>query len=185
MGERLYHSVVETPIGPLHLVSTKIGLAGVGLGEREKLERWLRRTFPEAEKEPARDRHNRFENQIRQYFEGRRRIFDVPLDLRGSDFQKAVWAEVSRIPFGRAASYGEIAHLVGRPRAGRAVGAANGANPVPIVVPCHRVIGADGSLTGYGGGLESKRWLLAHEGVLHAGPVQMGLFRKRSHSAAP
>jgi len=185
MGERLYHSVIQTPIGALHLVSTKTGLVGVEIGERGKLERWLRRTFPETEREPAGDRHNRFETQLRQYFDGRRRVFQIPLDLRGSDFQKSVWFEVSRIPFGRSASYGEIAHLVGRPRASRAVGAANGANPVPIVVPCHRVIGADGSLTGYGGGLENKRWLLAHEGVLRPGPVQMALFRKRSPSAAP
>ena len=83
------------------------------------------------------------------------------------------------IPYGQTASYGEIAQLIVRPRASRAVGAANGANPVPIVVPCHRVIGANGSLTGYGGGLENKSWLLTHEGVNQAGAVQIGLFRKR------
>jgi O-6-methylguanine DNA methyltransferase len=178
MGELLYQSVLQSPIGPLELIFTEIGLAAIELGEG-KLDRWVQRTFPDAVREPAEKRHQRFENQIRQYFDGRRRVFDIPLDLRGSDFQKVVWEQVARIPYGRTASYGEIAHLLGRPRASRAVGAANGANPVPIVVPCHRVIGANGSLTGYGGGLVNKRWLLAHEGVLRAGPVQMGLFRKR------
>ena len=135
------------------------------LGEG-KLERWIQRTFPDAGREPAGKRQQRLENQIRQYFHGRRRVFDISLDLRGRDFHKAVWEQVARIPYGKTASYGEIAHLVGSPRASRAVGAANGANPVPIVVPCHRVIGANGSLTGYGGGLENKRWLLAHEGYV-------------------
>lgn len=92
----------------------------------------------------------------------------MPLAARGTDFQRAVWAELSRIPFGETRSYGEIARRIGKPTSVRAVGAANGANPISLIVPCHRVIGADGSLTGFGGGLEMKRLLLEREGVLLA-----------------
>ncbi len=101
--------------------------------------------------------------QLRAYFAGELREFRLALDLRGSDFQKRVWRELSAIPYGETRSYGEIAAAIGAPRAVRAVGAANGANPVPIVVPCHRVIGAGGKLTGYGGGLPLKRRLLELE----------------------
>jgi methylated-DNA-[protein]-cysteine S-methyltransferase len=103
--------------------------------------------------------------QLAEYFAGRRREFDLPLAPRGTDFQRAVWSELVRVPYGSTISYGELAGRVGRARASRAVGGANNRNPLPIVVPCHRVIGADGSLTGYGGGLDRKRALLALEGV--------------------
>jgi methylated-DNA-[protein]-cysteine S-methyltransferase len=126
--------------------------------------------------EPAFARHREFERQLVEYLAGKRRVFELPLRLEGSDFQKAVWEAVSRIPYGHTASYGEIAHLIGRPKASRAVGAANGMNPIPIVVPCHRVIGKDGSLTGYGGGLALKSRFLALEGILPAPAVQMRLF---------
>jgi methylated-DNA-[protein]-cysteine S-methyltransferase len=89
--------------------------------------------------------------------------FDLPLDMRGTDFQRNVWEALLTIPYGETRSYGEIAKQIGRPDRARAVGAANGSNPVSIIVPCHRVIGSDGSLTGYGGGLPRKRWLLDHE----------------------
>ena len=128
------------------------------------------------EVEPAGARHRDFERQLAEYLEGKRRVFDLPLRLEGSDFQKAVWDAVGRIPYGQTASYGEIAHLVGKPKASRAVGAANHANPIPIVIPCHRVIGSDGSLTGYGGGLALKSRFLALEGILPAPAVQMRLF---------
>jgi methylated-DNA-[protein]-cysteine S-methyltransferase len=103
--------------------------------------------------------------QLAEYFAGRRREFELPLAPRGTDFQRAVWSELVRVPYGSTISYGELAGRVGRARASRAVGGANNRNPLPIVVPCHRVIGADGSLTGYGGGLDRKRALLALEGV--------------------
>jgi O-6-methylguanine DNA methyltransferase len=106
--------------------------------------------------------------QLRSYFDGSLREFRLPLDLRGTDFQKRVWHELESIPFGETRSYSQIAGAIGRPRAVRAVGAANGANPVPIVVPCHRVIGAGGKLVGYGGGLPLKKLLLELEGI-HAG----------------
>jgi methylated-DNA-[protein]-cysteine S-methyltransferase len=126
--------------------------------------------------EPAESRHHDFERQLAEYLEGKRRAFDLPLRLEGTDFQKEVWEAVSHVPYGQTASYGEIALLIGRPKASRAVGAANGANPIPIVIPCHRVIGADGSLTGYGGGLPLKSRFLALEGILEAPAVQMRLF---------
>jgi methylated-DNA-[protein]-cysteine S-methyltransferase len=101
--------------------------------------------------------------QLDQYFAGQRRDFDLPLCPAGTAFQRAVWGELMRIPFAATTSYGDVASRVGRPRAVRAVGAANGRNPIALIVPCHRVIGSDGTLTGYGGGLPIKRWLLAHE----------------------
>jgi methylated-DNA-[protein]-cysteine S-methyltransferase len=104
--------------------------------------------------------------QLSEYFAGTRREFDLPLRMRGTVFQQRVWRELTEIPYGRTWSYGELAKRIDNPSASRAVGLANGSNPISIVVPCHRVIGADGSLTGYGGGLERKRWLLAHEGLL-------------------
>lgn len=101
--------------------------------------------------------------QLDEYFDGTRRVFDLEVEPDGTDFQKAVWTALRRVPYGETISYGELARRVGRPDAARAVGRANGTNPVPIVVPCHRVIGADGSLTGYGGGIEIKKRLLALE----------------------
>ncbi len=101
--------------------------------------------------------------QLAEYFDGERTEFDLPLDLVGTEFQVAAWQALATIPFGETVSYGEQARRLGRPNAFRAVGAANGQNPVPIVLPCHRVVGADGSLTGFGGGLDTKRWLLDHE----------------------
>ncbi|HEX3394961.1 MAG TPA: methylated-DNA--[protein]-cysteine S-methyltransferase [Acidimicrobiales bacterium] len=101
--------------------------------------------------------------QFREYFDGRRRQFDLPVVLHGSPFELTVWAALRDVPYGETVSYGHIARAIGRPTAARAVGAANGRNPVCIVVPCHRVIGANGTLTGYGWGLERKVWLLDHE----------------------
>ena len=103
--------------------------------------------------------------QLRAYFEGRLREFELPLDPLGTDFQKRVWKQLERIPYGETRSYSQVAVAVGAPKAVRAVGAANGSNPLPIVVPCHRVIGANGKLVGYGGGLPLKHRLLALEGI--------------------
>lgn len=101
--------------------------------------------------------------QLAEYFAGERQAFDLPLGPLGTSFQQRVWRALTRIPYGETRSYGELARSIGRPAASRAVGAANGRNPIPIIVPCHRVIGANGDLTGYGGGLPIKRWLLDHE----------------------
>jgi len=110
-----------------------------------------------------RDAFSDVRRQLDQYFAGRRRRFDVAIVEEGTPFQRAVWAALVRIPFGRTSSYGAVAHELGKPSSSRAVGAANGRNPISIIVPCHRVLGADGSLTGYAGGEARKRWLLEHE----------------------
>jgi methylated-DNA-[protein]-cysteine S-methyltransferase len=101
--------------------------------------------------------------QLAEYFKGRRQKFSIPLLLEGTDFQKAVWRQLQKIPFGQTASYGDVARAVGSPKAFRAVGNANNKNPIPLIIPCHRVIGSDGKLVGFGGGIWRKAWLLDHE----------------------
>ena len=103
--------------------------------------------------------------QLIEYFAGQRQVFSVPLDPQGTPFQQSVWGCLAKIPFGSVKSYGEIAKMLDKPKASQAVGGANGRNPITLIVPCHRVIGGDGSLTGYAGGIERKLWLLNHEGV--------------------
>lgn len=103
--------------------------------------------------------------ELAEYFSGCRKVFDLPLDPQGTDFQKAVWQCLSKIPFGESVTYLHIAKMVNKPKGSQAVGGANGRNPISIIVPCHRVIGANGSLTGYAGGIERKLWLLNHEGI--------------------
>jgi len=115
---------------------------------------------------PASALLTRARRQLAEYFARTRTTFDVPLDPAGSAFQRRVWDALRAIPYGTTLSYSELARRLGDPRATRAVGAANARNPIPIIVPCHRVVGASGQLTGFGGGLDRKRWLLEHEGVL-------------------
>ena len=107
--------------------------------------------------------------QLREYFAGTRTDFDLPVSYAGTEFQRAVWNELTQLPFGGVVSYGEIGHATGRATAGRAVGGAVGANPIPIIVPCHRVLASDGRITGYSGGngIPTKIWLLDHEGISH------------------
>jgi methylated-DNA-[protein]-cysteine S-methyltransferase len=147
----MLYSILSTPIGPVMLTGDTHALTGLHLPNRHPATDGLLRD------------DKRFADESRQlaeYFAGTRRSFDVPLRLAGGAFQRRVWDELERIPYGETASYGEIARRLGAPTASRAVGAANGRNPIAIVVPCHRVIGASGSLTGYGGGPECKRALL-------------------------
>lgn len=107
--------------------------------------------------------------QLEEYFAGSRHNFELPLDLQGTEFQVAAWNALAEIPYGRTATYGQQAAMIGRPKAVRAIGGANGRNPVAIVLPCHRIVGADGSLTGFGGGIAVKKWLLDHEqSILHS-----------------
>ncbi|MDW3098096.1 MAG: methylated-DNA--[protein]-cysteine S-methyltransferase [Alphaproteobacteria bacterium] len=115
--------------------------------------------------------------QLDAYFAGDLTEFDLPLTLDGTDFQNQIWRNLATIPYGQTASYGEMAKKAGRPKASRAVGAANGANPLPIVLPCHRVIGSTGALTGFGGGMEAKKFLLKLEGALPDSPAQPSLFQ--------
>jgi methylated-DNA-[protein]-cysteine S-methyltransferase len=143
---------VETPLGPVELREKNGRLTGLNF--REKTAGAKETKSPVLAACAA---------QLTEYFDGKRKIFDLPLDLEGTAFQRDVWKVLGTIPFGRTTSYGEIARKIDRPSAVRAVGAANGANPVSIISPCHRVVGSDGSLTGYGGGFWRKKWLLEHE----------------------
>lgn len=151
------HTVVDSPYGPLTLVATDGVLAGLYMaGQRH---RPPEETFGEPDPGPFRP----VVEQLDAYFAGELRAFDLPMHLAGTPFQRSVWAELTRIPYGETRSYGELAGLLGNSSASRAVGLANGRNPIGIIVPCHRVIGASGSLTGYGGGLDRKQRLLAFE----------------------
>ena len=151
---------LESPIGRLLLTSDGTGLTGLHMEPSRKAQStdgWLN----DANIAPL----SAAVRQLTEYFQGTRREFDLPLRLQGTPFQQRVWRELTEIPFGETWSYGQLAKRIGKPSASRAVGLANGSNPIALIVPCHRVIGADGTLTGYGGGLERKRWLLAHEGL--------------------
>ena len=148
---------IETPIGALTVVASAQGVREVRWGGRAGDGVGVAGTA-------AGEHLERAVAELAAYFAGERRSFDLPLDLQGTEFQRAVWEELSRIPFAETRSYGEIAQAVGRAAgAARAVGAATGRNPAPIIVPCHRVVGAGGALTGFAGGIETKRALLAHE----------------------
>ncbi len=149
-------AVIDSPIGPLTLVADGDALAGLYMAEHRH------RPVIDAPRDDS--VLPRVREQLAAYFARELKEFDVPLGVAGSPFQQAVWAALTTIPYGESWSYGQLAAAVGRPGAARAVGLANGRNPVSIVVPCHRVVGSSGSLTGYGGGLERKRWLLDHEG---------------------
>jgi methylated-DNA-[protein]-cysteine S-methyltransferase len=152
--------IMDSPIGPIRLACDGEALTGVWF-----VGRWPAARPPRVPAEPADPAPALLlaRTQLREYFAGVRTAFDLAVAPRGTPFQQAVWAALREIPFGRTTSYSGIARSIGRPDAVRAVGAANGSNPIPIIQPCHRVVGADGSLTGFGGGLERKRWLLAHE----------------------
>ena len=157
---------LQTPIGILQVAASQDRLLYIELPRRQgegSFEHWLHGRLRRRAETPALKVALR---QLREYFAGRRRQFDVPLDPAGSEFQRRVWRRVAEIPFGETLSYGQVAVELGGERLARAVGAALAANPIPIVIPCHRVIGADGALVGYGGGLGMKVWLLCHEGVI-------------------
>lgn len=144
---------MRSPVGPLCLCAEDDQLVGLYLPDR-----------PAPAGQPGRGGVlARAAAQLAEYFAGERRDFDLPLALDGTEFQRTVWRALADIPFGVTCSYGDLARTVGRPSASRAVGAANGKNPISIILPCHRVIGSSGELTGYGGGLPMKRWLLDHE----------------------
>jgi len=155
------HTVIESPIGPLTLIAEDGKLAGMHM-EITRYEPAYGALGPAVAvgSQPVLAAAAR---QLGAYFDGELTDFDLPLTLEGSAFQRTVWAALQAIPYGETISYGELARRIGQPSASRAVGLANGRNPVSIVVPCHRVIGADGSLTGYGGGMDRKRFLLALE----------------------
>lgn len=155
------HAVVDSPVGPLTLVAAGGALTGLYMS----LQRHL--PAPGAFGEPDAGQEGELfaeaSSQLGQYFAGERTEFDLRLAMDGTAFQRRVWAALRGIPYGQTVSYGQLADRIGQPTAPRAVGLANGKNPIGIIVPCHRVVGADGSLTGYGGGIERKQYLLAHE----------------------
>ncbi len=163
-----------SPLGPLRLVVTDAGLAYVGTpGERpERFAAWAARRLADAPRVDDPARLAPAAAQLHEYFQGTRVAFDLPLDQAGTPFQRRVWDALVRIPFGETRSYADLARELGRPGAERAVGAANGANPLSIVVPCHRVVGSGGELTGYAGGMRAKAKLLRHERA-HAGQTRL------------
>jgi methylated-DNA-[protein]-cysteine S-methyltransferase len=151
-----YWIELSTPVGPIVLYADDDAITWIDInGERAK---------PAGKSKPNAIL-KRAEKQMKEYFAGKRTQFDLPLAPSGTDFQMRVWKAMQKIPFGQVLTYGQLARVVNRPAASRAVGAACGRNPLPIVVPCHRVVGSTGSLTGFGGGLEMKQWLLEHEGI--------------------
>ena len=166
---RIAYSRMATPLGELWIGVTQKGVCHIGLSGEESFFAALRRLFPEANLLEDGGATREAARQLGEYFSGKRRTFTLPLDLRGTPFQRTVWEELRKVPFGTTVTYGELARRIGKPRAVRAVGQANHRNPVPIVVPCHRVIGHDGSLVGFGSGLELKRRLLEHEGIAVSG----------------
>lgn len=152
--EPLRYRVLDSPIGPLVIAGSGEALHFLGLPTGDRAAR-VRADWVEDSRWGA-----AIAEQLAAYFAGTRRIFDVKLSPRGTAFQHRVWRALVEIPYGETRTYGQVAALVGAPRAVRAVGRANATNPIPIIVPCHRVIGSNGTLTGYGGGLGVKRWLL-------------------------
>lgn len=169
MSAATYYGFTDSPVARLMLVAAEDGaLTGLYLADSDA----------DIERHPPMDpgwiaddgRLDDVRKQLHEYFSGMRTEFDLVTRPRGTDFQRAVWSAMEDIPCGETASYGEVAQRIGRPQASRAVGAASGQNPVPIVIPCHRVVGSNGKLTGYGWGLDRKRWLLDHE--RRSGPAQ-------------
>ena len=169
MSEQLYAETFDTPTGRMLIVTDdEQRLRASDWDDKgDRIVRMLRLQYGQSGFELHEARSDSLARQaLEAYFEGQLAAIEaIRTHTRGTDFQRRVWAALRDIPAGTTTSYGVLAARIGRPAAVRAVGAANGANPTPVVVPCHRVIGADASLTGFGGGLERKRWLLAHEGV--------------------
>lgn len=163
------HTTMDSPIGPLLLTSDGTALTGLYMDVPDRPPAGGPAARGGSTGEPVAWPLPDVIRQLDEYFSGERHTFDLPMRLDGTAFQKIVWEALLEIPYGATWSYGELARRIGNPKASRAVGLANGRNPISILVPCHRVIGADGSLTGYGGGVERKRWLLAHEGLTHEG----------------
>ena len=167
-GVQISVATLKTPIGTLQITASAdsvlyIDLPGHHMGRLD--DPVLRRRLLSRTRTPA---LRVALEELREYFAGKRHTFDVPIAPPGTEFQRRVWQAISAIPFGETESYGNLAAALGGAHLARAVGAATGANPIPIIIPCHRVVGADGSMTGYSGGLKMKVWLLQHEGALLA-----------------
>lgn len=153
--------VFDSPVGPLAIAASNDAVIAINF-ENSRHPTEFRSDWSNTENAVLKQA----KRELTEYFAGKRRHFDVPTAAAGTEFQRRVWGELARIPFGETRSYLDVATRLGKPSATRAVGAANGRNPISIIVPCHRVIGADGSLTGFGGGMATKRFLLSLEGAL-------------------
>ena len=163
----LYYSHIDSPVGRLLIAGDDESLRFLSFASGHKA------FDPHPEWQPRDAVFVEAKRQLRAYFAGELRSFELPYRLGGTEFQQRVWRALARIPYGETLSYGELARVIGAPSASRAVGAANGNNPLPVILPCHRVIGADGSLTGFGGGVETKAWLLRHEAETAAAQIPM------------
>lgn len=163
--QKVYFSKFNHEAWNFYIAATNKGLCFVGSlsGSKEEIEQWLKKQLPNAELKEDKNKLSVYFNQFKEYFSGKRQSFYLPLDLYGTKFQKSVWTELQKIPFGETSTYSDIAEKINKPSAFRAVGSAIGANPVMIVIPCHRVIGKSGKLTGFRGGLLMKQKLLALE----------------------
>lgn len=156
--DTLYSTTIDSPVGDLSLVASDRALVAL-VWRREAHRGAFHNAMEQRDHEVLRETTR----QLREYFSGKRRQFDIELDFRGTDFQRSVWSTLLTIPYGETRTYGQIAEQIGNPTAVRAVGAANGRNPISIIAPCHRVIGMNGDLTGFGGGLDAKAFLLTLE----------------------
>jgi methylated-DNA-[protein]-cysteine S-methyltransferase len=163
-NSRVYFSETESPMGPLLIAATTKGVCWMDFARNQKasihLQRWVQKWFRHDAIESNGEYLTDVATQLQQYFEGNRDEFDVELELFGTPFQKMVWQNLNAIPYGETRSYKDVALTMGMPKAVRAIGGANNRNPVPIIVPCHRVVGSNGALVGYGGGLDIKEFLL-------------------------
>ncbi|HAT66149.1 MAG TPA: cysteine methyltransferase [Flavobacteriaceae bacterium] len=153
------HCSINSPIGALSIYGDAMGISEVVFRESEITSEQIPYCLKDAV------------SQLTEYFEGKRNHFNLQLNPKGTDFQKKVWQQLQQIPFGKTTSYQEMANLLGDPKVIRAAASANGKNPIAIIIPCHRVIGSDGSLTGYAGGLHRKKWLLQHENPVKQGEL--------------
>jgi methylated-DNA-[protein]-cysteine S-methyltransferase len=163
--ETLHLTRIDSPVGQLTLVANNEAVLVLTWGDAQSSSARVAQLVRRSEVVPV-VQHPilaKCAAQLQEYFAGDRKDFDLPLQAEGTEFQRAAWKVLSQIPYGQTLSYAEQAGRAGSPKASRAVGSANGRNPIAIIVPCHRVIGADGSLTGFGGGIDTKRWLLTHE----------------------
>ena len=161
-----FQSMVTAPFGVVTIVVSDHGVRFVMFAEDAHPKSFAGMNIVTGKSHPILDSAM---EQLGEYFEGVRTDFDLPLDLHGTEFQVEAWRSLAQVPFGKTASYAQQAASIGRPKAVRAIGGANGRNPVAIVLPCHRIVGADGSLTGFGGGISVKKWLLEHEQRVIAG----------------
>jgi AraC family transcriptional regulator of adaptative response/methylated-DNA-[protein]-cysteine methyltransferase len=163
------YKIIKSPIGDLFAIENCHKLCRLDFLEEKDISSHLKsiqKLFNDSIGESNSSILKESENQLRLYFNSKLEAFDLPLELEGTEFQKSVWNQLTKIPFGKTINYGQIAVRIDKPKSSRAVGMANHNNPIPIIIPCHRVIGKNGALVGYGGGLWRKKWLLEHEGAI-------------------